>query len=421
MTENDIEQQNRSAESDLTDDVELDTAGKSLTDALRMSFSILKIIMIFLVILFITSGIFRVQQHEEAFVLRFGSIRGSGENRILKPGLHWAFPSPIEEIVRIPVKEVQVLDVGFWYFETEAEKLAKGPWRRDTLNPLTDHYCLTRNELISQSGESADYNIVHSKWQISYRIDDPEPFFRNIYYREPRPGEDFADITQDTVNPLLNALSSDAIISTMVQYTIDEAIVNKYGIAQKAMSKLQVKLDQIDSGITVSAVQLRGSITWPRSVDDAFQASNRARQDSDKLVTEARGYSEKLLTDAGGSEAEAVLESLKKEDISPAEKKVLLSRLTGSSREEISHARAYKVSVVETAKANAEYLKKILPKYREHPELVLQKIYQDAIEEVLENVDEKIVIQRSKSGKRREIRILINRDPSLVRGGGQGE
>lgn len=417
MTEKEIEQQNVEIEVDSQGDKELDAAGKSLTDALRKSFAILKVIMIVLVVLFITSGIFRVQQHEQALVLRFGKVRGVGESRLLNPGLQWAFPSPIEEIVRIPVKEIQSLDVNFWYFETESEKLAKGSWRRDTLDPLIDNYCLTRNERISDSDEGADYNLVHSKWQVTYRIDEPDLFFKNIYYREPGPGEDFLDITKATVVPLLNAIASDAIISTMVYYTIDEAIVNKSGIALKAMGKLQSKLDRIESGITISNIQSTGAITWPRKIDDAFQASNRAKQGSQQLETEARGYAERVLTETGGYDAEGILEMLKTEGLSKGEKKVLISKLAGTSREQIAHARAYKVRVVETAKANAEYLKKILPKYRAHPKLVLQKIYQDAIEEVLNNADEKILIQGSKDGKRKELRILINRDPSLGRRG----
>ena len=69
---------------------------------------------------------------------------------------------------------------------------------------------------------------------------------------------------------------------------------------------------------------------------------------------------------------------------------------------------SYQSKVVSNARANAEYLKVLLPEYRKHPELVIQKIYQDAIENILNNVDEKFIIPDGA-----EWRILINRDPTL--------
>ena len=393
---------------------ELDVANNSLTDALGVSFSILKIIMVVLVILFISSGVFSVQSEEQALVLRLGKIRGVGESRLLGPGFHWAFPEPIDEIVRIPVKKVQSLSIdSFWYFMTEQEKLGQATlYVPPTMNPIKDGYCLTRNDSISGM-ESSDYNIVHSKWQLTYRIDNPERFFRNIYYRAPDPGEDFFDVTADMVEPLLRSMSADAIVTTMVKYSIDEAIVSNPDIPNNVKSLLQQKLDQIDSGITVVGMQIAGKITWPRQVDDAFQASNKASQEKQKLITEAKAYSEKILNESGGPDAEQILVALKAKDLSEEQRKSLLSRLSGSSQEQIAHARAYRTKVVEAAKASAEYLHEILPGYRERPRLVLQKIYQDAIEEVLNNAEEKIFIQPSISGKSKELRVLISRDPSI--------
>jgi hypothetical protein len=70
---------------------------------------------------------------------------------------------------------------------------------------------------------------------------------------------------------------------------------------------------------------------------------------------------------------------------------------------------------VENARANADYIESLLPEYRERPELVLQRIYLDAIENILENAEEKFLIQPTKGTKGTEIRVLLNRDPSLKR------
>ena len=151
---------------------QLDTAGKSLTQALKVSFGILKLIMIAVVFLFLFSGVVQIQPGEQAIRLRFGKIQGPAEDVMLKPGIHFAFPEPINEIVRIPVEKVQTLQIdSFWYYETDQEKLNPERKRqvRGPLDPIRDGYCLTGSESLTGE-EGTDYNIVHSKWTLTYKI-----------------------------------------------------------------------------------------------------------------------------------------------------------------------------------------------------------------------------------------------------------
>ena len=109
-------------------DDEFDAAGKSLSEALRISFIVLKIIMIVLVVVFLASGFRTVEPDEQALVLRFGKICGVGENRILGPGLKWVFPYPIDKIVKIPVAKKQNLPINsFWYYQRPDELLPPRP------------------------------------------------------------------------------------------------------------------------------------------------------------------------------------------------------------------------------------------------------------------------------------------------------
>lgn len=392
---------------------ELDAAGLSLTHALQVSFAILKVIMALLVVVFAFSGVFRVQPDEEAMVLQFGQFRGEGEDRVLGPGLHFAFPEPISEVIRIPVQRVlsQTVD-SFWYFETEQEKLSRNP-RPVTgpLNPLTDGYSLTRNDQLTGLA-GTDYNIVHSRWTITYRVHSPIDFFESVYIRSRNPGEDFLESAAETVKPLLNGLASNAITATMVRYSIDDAVRSVTGIAADVQTSLQRKLDEIGSGLVIDAVRA-DRIVWPRQVDEAFQASNRARQESAQMEIDARSFEGKTLTDTGGPDAERVLEKLKQPGMTQARQEEEVALLSGQTQTVISEARAYRTRVVEEAKANAEYLMILLPEYQKRPELVLQKIYQDAVQEVLAGAEEKILIQPAQGGKSREIRILINRDPQI--------
>ena len=437
---------------------ELDTAGRSLSDALRISFIILKVIMIILVIAFLASGFETVASDEQALVLRFGKIRGVGEGRLLGPGPHWIFPYPIDEIIKIPVERKVNLPIdSFWYFQTEQEKLSdqKRPVRPDTpLDPKKDGYCITRSEWRPETTGAADtnepvepvirgqlrihynrgdinvhidnvqvdngqglstgsdYNIVHSKWQLTYQIDDPERFFKNILVDEVSPDETYFDVATRNVTPLLKNLFESAVVSTMVNYTIDEAISSQESIPRDVKVLLQDMLDDIKSGIKVVTVSLT-DITWPRQVDGAFLASIKASQTSQTAITEAKSYAENTISEVAGPVAEELFKTLHDDTVGEQDKELLWSRVAGQSQKILAGARAYRTKVVETARANADYLQRLLPEYRKRPQLVLQRIYLDAIEQVLDEADEKFVIQPGEGTKGREIRVLMNRDATI--------
>ena len=279
-------------------------------------------------------------------------------------------------------------------------------------------YCITRHDSVEgfedEDSNANDYNIVHSKWQLNYTIeDDPYAFFKNVKVRAVRPGELYSDVIAESVEPLLKSVCENAIISTLVKYSIDEATTTaRSRISAEIRRSVQEKLTKLDTGITVRDMQVQ-IMTWPRQVNDAFQASIRASQTRKKIETDAWAYYEKQLNEAAGPYAEDIYAAIMNPDTTDAELERLWGRLAGEGRSKIAEARAYRTTMVENAKANADYLTMLLPEYRARPQLVLQKIYQDALEEVLENVDEKIIVQPSGDSKGREFRILINRDSKL--------
>ncbi len=392
----------------------------SLSEALRVSFVVLKVIMVVLVGIFIFSGFRLIGPDEQALVLRFGKIRGVGEKRILGPGLHWVFPYPIDEIVKIPVeKKINLAINSFWYYQSQEEIISEQKRRvriDEPLRPAVDGYCLTRSE---QRGHQmpgfsgSDYTIVHCKWQVTYQIEDPERFFRNVYVADMMPGESYFDVMTESIQPMLTALFEDCVVTTMVNYTIDQARSSDSRITADIRNMLQEKLQTIESGIKIISVQFDSSPRWPRQVDEAFERYLSASQNRKQLITEAKLYAEKTLNQAGGPVADELVDTLKADAADADRDRRLWDQLAGQAQEKIAEARAYRTSVVENARANAEYLNTILPEYRKRPELVLQRIYQDAVEGILEQVDEKIVIQPSSGEGEREIRVMINRDPKI--------
>ena len=394
-----------------------------LSGALKVSFAVLKVIMVILIILFLLSGIRTVGPGERAIVLRFGKISGVGEARLLGPGLKLLLPYPIHEIVRIPVeKKVNLAINSFWYYQKPGEEMGDAANQKSyagpTLNPITDGYCLVRGE--KQEGaaavsEGSDYNILHCKWVLTYQIADAERFYKHCYVQDDHlsAGQNYSDIIEQNINPLLESVFSDAVVATMVNYTIEEAMFEKVAsVTDRVKERLQNKLNALDSGIKVVSVQIR-DITWPRQVGAAFQASLTATQNKQKAISEAKLNAEKILNETGGPIAGELLASLHDSSYDSQKQEQLWGQVAGRAQEQIADSRGYRTKVVEDARASAEYLQRILPEYRKYPKLVIQRVYQDAIEQVLRNADEKTVIQPAQHGKATDVRVLINRDPGI--------
>lgn len=415
----------------------VDAAERSLSEALRISFVILKVIMIVLVVAFVVSGFKTVKSNEQALRLVFGEITGTGETRILKSDWHWVFPYPVGEIVRIPVeKQIKLTVDSFWYFETRSDVLGEGPrprrLTRPELNPLTEGYSVTRSEKQQTEGiagtavtgraapagslgaDGSDYNIVHSKWEINYQIDNIERFFTNVHVRDVAPGEIHEDVMIESVTPLLRSTIENAVVTTMVQYSIDEVLQSQDTIRRHVQQLVQKQLNVVESGIRVSSVQLV-DVEWPKQVNDAFEAYFAASQTSQQAVSEARKAAETTLTDAAGQVAESLYQALMAEQPDKDFLETLWSQVAGQAQDTLAQAQAYRTKVVEAAKANANYLQSILPEWRKRPELVTQRIYLDAIERVLESADEKVILPPADKRKGRQIRVLVNRDPLNVR------
>src|SRR5581483_10659579 len=123
----------------------VDSGSQALAEALRSSFKVVQFVMFVLVLVFLGSGFFQVKPEEQAIILRFGKPVGAGDKALLGPGLHFGFPPPIDEVVRVSIKKIQTVDsrVG-WYFTTPEREAAGTELPAGmSLNPAIDGYVLT--------------------------------------------------------------------------------------------------------------------------------------------------------------------------------------------------------------------------------------------------------------------------------------
>ena len=131
-----------------------DARARALTEALQSSFKVIRVLMVVLAVAFLGSGITKVDIGEQALLLRFGEFK-----RPLGPGLHFAWPNPIDRIVKVDVsKNVTIAsDVGW--------STAEGGEPQDSFSydPNLDGYTLTGNG-----------NTVHIKAVMNFSLEDSE-------------------------------------------------------------------------------------------------------------------------------------------------------------------------------------------------------------------------------------------------------
>lgn len=410
---------------------QMDSASRSLAEALRISFVVLKIVMVGVVVAFFATCLQTIGPQEQGILLRFGQIQTGPDGQVaIKPGLRFVWPYPIEELVKIPVSTKTNLAINsFWYFQTPEELLedktrpASRPPAK--LDPLIEGYCLARGEdiaslvgltgaqfrrLLVASGD--DYSIVHSKWQVTYEISDIKAFFRNIQVQTPKPGQSYYELMQKGLSPILQACVEEAVIKTMVKYNIDQVIAATDRISSQVRDLVQDRLDTLESGVRVLAVTLT-AFTWPRQVDDAFNAFITASQQARTQVSQAQAQAQTMLNEAAGPVAEQLASALQDPDADPETVEDLWAQVSGECQRILAEAKAYRTSVVESARSTSQYFLSLLPEYHSRPQLVVQALYLDAIGQVLADLDEKFVLQSGQQQKTREIRILLNRDPTI--------
>src|ERR1700722_17104873 len=111
-------------------------------------------------VLYALSGITIVRADEVAVVLRWGHLLGATSAlQEHGPGLLFAFPRPVDQVVHVQVKHVWEVPVTTLQSVVDEESVELNGYY---LDPLTQGYALTGDE-----------NIVHVAMMARYRIREP--------------------------------------------------------------------------------------------------------------------------------------------------------------------------------------------------------------------------------------------------------
>ncbi|MGZ8938512.1 MAG: protease modulator HflK [Limisphaerales bacterium] len=334
-----------------------EVGSRALTDALRSSFVIVKILMVGLVILFFFSGIFTVPSQERAIILRFGKPVGSTEEQLLGPGLHWSFPSPIDEIVRIPIGEVQTVRSSAGWYQTTPEQEAAGNEQPSygTLNPAVDGYTLT-----------SDGNIIHVRARVDYRISEPLNYALNFV--------NASNVLQNVVD--------NALFFASGKFTAEQATRREMGAVRDAVEqRVRDLVHQHQLGVAIEGCQVQ--IVPPLQVKAAFEQVSTAEIERRKARDDAQAYANRIMSTSQG-EAAAVVNQGK----------------TEANR------------MIQQVASDSQYFSDQLPNFTANPQLFRARLQAESMSRILTNVQERVfALPTSSDGEKSELRLLLNPSP----------
>lgn len=229
------------------------------------------------VLIFLGTSIFIVDQTEQAVITRFGRFIG-----IREPGLHVKLPFGIDRNYTVNVRTVQTEEFGF----------------RTMRGGNYPSYSSQTAESIMLTG---DLNIVDIEWIIQYRVVDPRAWTFNVNERRAT----IRDVSRSAINMLVG----------------DRAIMDIMGIERaaieiEALAIMNDRFREYGLGIDVIAVKLQ-NVTPPSGVQAAFEDVNKAMQDLERLINEgqqvyneeipkARGEADRMIQVAQGYATERV-------------------------------------------------------------------------------------------------------------------
>jgi membrane protease subunit HflK len=266
-------------------------------------------------ILYAASGVTFVKSGEVAVVLRWGRL----VEGLHDPGPMFAFPRPIDEVVRVDVKHV---------FELRITTLVNAEHTSvDRLDPVTVGYALT-----------GDQNILHVEMVARYHLRDPSEW---AFYG---PKADDA----------LRVEVTAAMVRSLGEIGIDRVLSDgRTDLVQATQHRAQLGLDAVRAGIELTSLELT-RLAPPAMVSREFDAVQSAVIGATTQQKQAQEFAQRAIP---RDQAE-------------------VDRVTQQARADASAARA-------RAEGAAEAFLALDHEYRQNTAVVRERLYRDAVEKAL--------------------------------------
>jgi membrane protease subunit HflK len=268
------------------------------------------ILVVLLLVAWALTGLYRVDEAERGIVQRFGAYTVT-----TMPGLRWHFPYPIETVDIVNIQQVN--DYQF------------------------------RTEMLT-----ADEQYVFIDMVVQYRRSDPYDFSFKVV----DPESTLHDVTESALRGVVGTSSLELLIGE-----------RREQIPNRTQDELQKTLDDYNAGITVTSINL-SVVDYPKSVQEAVDDTQKARNDRDRYKLEARTYANDIIPKARGA-AQRVLQD----------------------------ADAYRSRVIADAEGESARFESILTEYQRAPRVTRDRLYLEAVEDVYARSN-KVIIDTEGSG-----------------------
>lgn len=218
------------------------------------------VLVIVVVALILCSGIRVVQSGNQAIILRFGKLVGDTyEEQVHKPGLLFAFPYIIDEVIMVPTGSV-------------------------IEQTVTTHFSGTDDGVTDTTGYlmTGDRNIAIISASVKYVISNPVEYALNV----------------SNIESVINANVSNAMVNEASRIGVDSLLTDgKDGFALSVKDLANQKLAAAGVGVTINTIELT-KVSMPEEVRGIYEAVNSATVQAATIVEEANQYREKTIPEA---------------------------------------------------------------------------------------------------------------------------
>ena len=321
-----------------------DARTRALAEALQSSFKVVRVIMVLLAVAFLGSGITTVESGHQALKLRFGEFKES-----LEPGLHFAWPYPIDEIVQIPITINREIISAIGWLTNDNEPPQASP----SFQPDYDGYTVT-----------GDGNTIHVKATMNFSLAEDSGAIKAYEFG-------FSSVTD-----FLNSSLDNAVFHESARRSAFDATTDTTSFKADIQNRVRKVIERNNPELKFKELKIALETLVPLEVQPAVDAYGTVEQDSQKKVGEAGKTGKTVVVKAKGQA------KLIEEGGSTASTKLRTS-----------------------IQAEAKSFKDQLPHYESNPELFEQRLVSEAMQQILTNAVDVFYL----SG--RQPRIWLNRTP----------
>lgn len=216
-----------------------------------------------LLLLWMASGFYIVNEGQRGVVLRFGQY-----TETTQAGLSWHLPYPAESVELVNLSQVRTLEIG--YRQNVANKVLKEALM------LTD-----------------DENIIDIQFAVQYILSNPEDYLFN----NRNPDEAVLQVAESAIREVIGKSTMD--------YVLYEG---REDVAAKSTILMQELLDHYNIGISISKVTMQNAQP-PEQVQAAFDDAVKAGQDKERQRNEGEAYANDVIPKAVGNAARLMEEA----------------------------------------------------------------------------------------------------------------